>query len=168
MDHLEAISVAALQDALDDVEGAKPAQRLLAAIAYKHGVTQTELAAWYGVERRTIYSWLMRLDTDEPLARAVEDEHRSGRPRKLSETERAQLERTLHEPPSAAGYDAPAWTPELVRTYLATHHDVEYSRPSCRRLMKEVGLRYQRPPRRAADAERDDGAAGRDGYWVPR
>ena len=44
MDHLDEISVEELQDALDNVEGNKPTQRLLAAIAYKNGVTQTELA----------------------------------------------------------------------------------------------------------------------------
>lgn len=55
MDHLDKISVEELQQALDEVEGNKT-QRLTAAIAYKNGVTQTELAEWYGVQRQTIYS----------------------------------------------------------------------------------------------------------------
>ncbi len=62
MDHLDEISVGELQDALDNVEGNKPTHRLLAAIAYKNGVTQTELAEWHDTGRRTIYSWLKRLD----------------------------------------------------------------------------------------------------------
>ena len=49
MDHLDEISVEELQRALNNVEGNKPTQRLTAAIAYKNGVTQTELAEWYGV-----------------------------------------------------------------------------------------------------------------------
>jgi len=69
MDHLDEISVEKLQDALDNVEGNKPTQRLLAAITYKNGVAQTELAEWHGTGRRTIYSWLMRFDTDEPLGK---------------------------------------------------------------------------------------------------
>jgi chromosome segregation and condensation protein ScpB len=44
IDRLYEISVKEIQDALDNVEGNKPTQRLLAAIAYKSGVTQTELA----------------------------------------------------------------------------------------------------------------------------
>ena len=84
MDHLEEISVEELQRALDNFEGNKPTQRLTAAIAYKNGVTQTELAEWYGVERRTIYSWLKRVE-QEPLEQAVQDDRRSGRPRKLTE-----------------------------------------------------------------------------------
>jgi hypothetical protein len=42
LNHLDEISVEELQDALGNVDGKKPTQRLLAAIAYKNGVTQTE------------------------------------------------------------------------------------------------------------------------------
>lgn len=86
MDHLDAISIEDLHRALDEVEGKTPTQRLTAAIAYKNGVSQTELAEWYDVQRRTIYSWLTRLE-EEPLAQAVCDAPRSGRPRKLSEAQ---------------------------------------------------------------------------------
>ncbi len=79
----------------DNVEGKKPIQRLLAAISYKNGVTQTELAEWYDVQRRTIYSWLKRLNTDESLEQAVTDAHRSGRKRKLSEKEQKEFEGTV-------------------------------------------------------------------------
>jgi len=53
VDYLDEISAEELQDALDNVDGARPTQRLLAPIAYKNGVTQTELTEWYGVQRRT-------------------------------------------------------------------------------------------------------------------
>ena len=43
MDHLNEIAVEELQDALNNVDGSKPTQRLMAAIAYKNGITQTEL-----------------------------------------------------------------------------------------------------------------------------
>jgi transposase len=56
------------------VDGKKPTQRLLAAIAYKNGILQTELAEWYDVQRRTIYNWLKRLDIDESLEQAVPDD----------------------------------------------------------------------------------------------
>ncbi|ELZ27519.1 transposase [Halosimplex carlsbadense 2-9-1] len=153
MDHLDEISVEELQDALDSVEENKPTQRLLAAIAYRNGVTQTELAEWHDVGRRTIYSWLMRLDTDEPLAQAVSDAHRSGRKRKLSESQQKEFERTVHGPPEEVGIDAPAWTPALVQEFLEDRYGAEYSYPSCRRLLKEAGLRYQKPRRTAAGAE---------------
>jgi len=174
MDHLDEISVEELQDALDNVEGNKPTQRLLAAIAYKNGVTQSELAEWHDTGRRTIYSWLKRLDTDEPLEQAVTDAHRSGRKRKLSEQQQDDFERTVHDPPEKAGIDAPAWTPALVQQYLEETYDVEYSIPSCRRLLKEAGLSYQKPRRRAAEADETDQEEFQDelkksgGRWTPQ
>ncbi|MWV39786.1 IS630 family transposase [Natrialba sp. INN-245] len=156
MDHLDDISVEELQDALDRVEGNKPTQRLLAAIAYKNGVTQTELAEWHDTGRRTIYSWLMRLDTDEPLEQAVSDAHRSGRKRKLSETQQEEFEQTVHEPPEEVGIDAPAWTPALVQEFLEETYGIEYSYPSCRRLLKEAGLSYQKARRTAAESEAEE------------
>ena len=174
MDHLDEISVEELQAALDNVDGKKPAQRLLAAIAYKNGVTQTELAEWYGVQRRTIYSWLTRLDTNESLEQAVTDAHRSGRNRKLSEKEQKQFEATVHESPEEVGLDAPAWTPALVQQYLDETYDVEYSIPSCRRLLREAGLSYQKPRRTAAGSDANEQETFREefkksgGRWTPQ
>ena len=170
MDHLDEISVEELQDALDNVEEKKPTQRLLAAIAYKNGVTQTELAEWYDVQRRTIYSWLKRLDTDESLERAVTDAHRSGRKRKLSGEEQQEFEETVHESPAKVGIDAPA----LAQEYLEETYGVEYSIPSCRRLLKEAGLSYQKPRRSAAEANADEQEEFHDelkksgGRWTPQ
>jgi transposase len=134
------------------VEGKKPTQRLLAAIAYKNGVTQTELAEWYDVQHRTIYSWLKRLDTDESLEQAVFDDERTGRKRKLSESQQKYFGETVHDPPEEVGIDAPA----LAREYLAETYCVEYSISSCRRLMKKAGLRYQKPRHSAAETDENE------------
>jgi len=167
---LDDVTVEELQDALDAVEGKKPVQRLLAAIAYKHGASQTELAAWHDVERRTIYGWLARFDTDEPLAGAATDDPRSGRPGKLDDNERAALRRTLRNSPAAAGYAASAWTTALLQQHLDETYDVTYSMPSCRRLLRDAGLQYRRSPSTAADAVDADGSSDerdeRGGVWV--
>jgi transposase len=168
VEHLDEIPIERLQEALDEVSDAKPAQRLTAAIAYKNGITQTELAEWYGVQRRTIYSWLKRLK-DGPLDQAVTDAPRSGRPRKLTPDQREAFEAALHEPPTEAGYDEPAWTPALVGRFVREAFGVEYSEPSCRRLMKEAGLEYRKPPRPPGAGSNDgDGSDGRGGgRWTP-
>ncbi|AHF98446.1 transposase [Halostagnicola larsenii XH-48] len=170
MEHLNELSLEDLQQALEEVDGKKPTMRLLAAIAYKNGVTQTELAEWYDVERRTIYSWLKRLES-ESLAQAVTDARRSGRPRKLNDEQRERFEQALQEPPTAVGYDASAWSPELAQRYLDETYNVDYSIPSCRRLMKEAGLRYE-PARRTATTssggdQTPDGRSGGSGKWTP-
>jgi len=173
VEHLDEISIEELQDALDNVEKKKPTERLLAAIAYKNGVAQDELAKWYGVHQKTIYNWLKRLDTDESLEHAVANIHRSGRDRKLSETQQQEFEETVHDPPKEVGIDTPAWTPALVREFLEETYGVEYSTPSCRRLLKEAGLSYQKPRRSAAEADEDEQESFHDelkksgGKWTP-
>jgi transposase len=155
MDHLDELTVEELRDALDNVDGKKQTQRLLAAIAYKNGVTQTELAEWHGVQRKTIYNWFKRLDA-ESLEQAVADDYSPGRPRKLTQEQQNELDETLHEPPTEVGYDAPAWTTELLCEFLEDRYDVSYSLSSCRRLLREAGLSYQKPRRTAAESDPDE------------
>ncbi|AUV84196.1 hypothetical protein C2R22_21755 (plasmid) [Salinigranum rubrum] len=62
----------------------------------------------------------------------------------------------LQQTPTDPGIDVPAWTPELLREFLEETFNVEYLTPSCRRLMKELGLSYQKPRRTAAEAEPED------------
>jgi hypothetical protein len=64
-------SVEQPRDTPDSVERNKPTQRLLAVIAYKTGVTETELAECHDTGRRTTHTWLMRPETDEQLAQAI-------------------------------------------------------------------------------------------------
>jgi len=174
VDHIEEIAIDELHQALDSVEEKRPTERLVAAIAYKNGITQTELAQWFDTGRRTIYNWLQRLDTDEPLAEAVSDDHRSGRNRKLSENELERFREELHESPEELGYDEPAWTTKLVRHHLEEAYDVEYSIPSCRRILKEAGLSYQKPRPANAGAkpehrnEFDQTLEQSAGRWTPK
>jgi hypothetical protein len=66
------------------------------------------------------------------------------------------FEQTVHEPPFEVGYDAPAWASALVQEFLAEMYGVEYSYPSCRRLLKEARLSYQKPCRSVAEADKSD------------
>lgn len=155
MGRLTDISIDDLQEALGSVDQKKPAQRLFAAIAYKNGVTQTELAEWFNVERKTIYNWLTRLE-ERDLESAPLDVDRPGRPRKLSDEQLAELDVILQHSPAEVGFDAPAWTTELLQQFIRTRFDTVYSRPSCRRLMKEAGLSYRTPRQAAAEADPEE------------
>lgn len=136
------VRVEDLQAALERVEEKTPTLRLLTAIAYKHGATQTELARWCGVERKTIYNWLSRFEADpEHPVRAAKDAPRPGRPSKLSDTQRRQLDRALRQPPAEVGYDAASWSPSLVRRFLRDVFDAEYSLEAARRFLREPAAR---------------------------
>jgi len=171
MARLGHLTVEQLHDALEQVDGRRPVQRILAAVAYKDGVTQATIAERHGVSRKTVYSWLQRFAAGSldgsTVAEAATDADRPGRPRRLSGDQRDRLERRLQEPPTEAGLDGPTWTPALLQEHLREAFDVEYSRPSCRRLLREAGLSY-RPRREGDDTHERPGAAdGRRGGWVP-
>jgi transposase len=71
MRYLDETPVGELRGTLDNVDGKRSTQRLLAAIACRNGVTQTELTGWYDVQWRTIYGWLKRLDIDQSPAQVA-------------------------------------------------------------------------------------------------
>jgi transposase len=68
----------------------------------------------------------------------------------------------VHELPSEIGIDALPWTPALAQDFLEETYGVEYSIPSCRRLLKEAGLSYQKPRRKAAEADENEQEAFHD------
>jgi transposase len=133
MEALDGLSTADLRDALDAVDAKTPALRLVAAIAYSEGITQRELATWFGVERKTIYNWLSRIDPDD-VAGSVQDAPRPGRPRKLTPAQQADLAATLDAPPED---DAERWSAPRLQEYIAATYGVDYSLPSCRRILAE-------------------------------
>lgn len=168
MEHLTDTTVDDLKQTLETVDEKVPALRLVAAIAYKNGVTQSELADWLDVERKTIYNWLTRMGRED-LETAIVNEHRAGRPRKLSDDQLDTLKSALQHPPSEVGYGVPAWTTDIFQQFIEDRFEIDYSRPSCRRLMKEAGLRHKTASQVAADADPEirDELSELGHIWVP-
>jgi transposase len=63
------------------------------------------------------------------------------------------LTAVLNAPPSEAGYDHPAWRPELVLDYITQTFGVEYSLAHMYRVLERAGLSRQtaRPRHYEAD-----------------
>ena len=155
MEHLTDITVDDLQQALESTNGKTPVLWLVAAIAYKNGITQSDLAEWFDVKRKTIYNWLTRLE-ERDLYETILDEHHARRPRKFTEEQLVALESVLQNPPVEVGFDAPDWSTKLLQEFILNQFEIDYSRPSCRRLMKEAGLSYQTPRKAAVGADPED------------
>jgi len=138
--HLDDVSVDDLREVLAEIDGSRASTRLIAAIAYRHGVSQTELAGWFDVERKTIYNWLRRFDErPDDLVAAARDDPRPGRPPKLSDAQRTELASLLQGPPAAAGYDVAQWDVSLLQRHVRGAYGVDYSPATCRRLLAELG-----------------------------
>lgn len=157
MGRLENISLEDLQKCLDEVEGNSETLRLVVGINYKMGVPQSELAEWYDVSRTTVHNWLTRLERleSDPLDEVIHDEPRSGRPSKLTDSERERLHSILRDPPSETGIEASAWSPPLVRAYVADEFGVDYTLRHIRTLMGDAGIaRYAARSDRQVGGER--------------
>ncbi|WP_101298431.1 helix-turn-helix domain-containing protein [Halegenticoccus soli] len=126
-----------LRDALSAVSEAKPAKRLMIALAYKDGVPVSTLSERYGIPRSTLYYWLDRFEA-EPIEKAIEDEKRPGRPRKLSSEEQRAIRADLEGTPDEVGYEADEWTPLLLRDHIERETGVSYSVGHTRRLLREL------------------------------
>lgn len=141
MARLENVSADQLREYLDEVEGKQSTLRIVVGINYKEGVTQTDLADWYGVSRTTIHNWLNRLERleSEDLEDVIHDDSRSGRPTKLTEEQWDELVTILDNSPEDVGFDAPAWSPNLVQQYIRDSYDIGYSLRHIRELLNRAG-----------------------------
>lgn len=133
MNKLEGISTEKLWIALDDADEAKAVKRLMVALAYKDGVDVDTISERYGIPPSTIYYWLDRLE-NQPMADALQDKPRPGRPPKLSTEQRVEVETWLEGSPRDVGYDAEVWTAEHLRDRIQDTFDIEYSEAHIHRL----------------------------------
>lgn len=159
MAKLEDVSVGELEAALEEVEGKRETQRLMVAILYKRGPSVPMIAEWFDMRERTIYDWLDRLE-ERPIEDAITDDHRPGRPPKLTGTDREAFEKAVNKPPAESGYEQPAWSTALAQRFIREEFGVEYSQRHVQRLLKDAGLSHQAPPPTAHEDERRQ-------FWKP-
>ena len=137
MVNIDHVSAADLRSVLEQTDSRIEVLRLIVALNYKHGVSQTDIAEMYGISRKTVYNWLTRLE-EQRIEDAIRDANRPGRPPKLSPAEWDRFEAFLTRSPETYGVEATRWTPSLVQQLLLEEFEVEYSRPHIRRLLQTV------------------------------
>lgn len=161
MAKLDNVSVMDLEAALEEVEGKQETRRLMVAILYKRGPSAPMIAEWFDMRERTIYDWLDRLE-ERPIEDAITDDHRSGRPPKLDDTDRETFEDAVNQPPTESGYDHPAWSTALAQRFLREEFDVKYSQRHIQRVLTEAGLSHQTPRPQPPTADDDS----RQQFWT--
>jgi transposase len=109
------------------------------------GLPLGELAAAYGVDRTTLYRWRQRHEANgkEGLLR----QHESGRPRKFQELDEEELRDIVLQPASVFGYETDLWTVARLHQVITDRHEVDVSRDTVWRRLREAGLTYQKPER---------------------
>ena len=137
MKKLEDVDGNALRDALEQASSAKATKRLMIALAYADGVRVEALSKRYNIPHATVYSWLDRFE-HQSISEALEDKSRSGRPSKLTASQRERLFDDLAGSPAEIGYDASEWISERVQSHIEQTYGVIYSLGHVRRLLREL------------------------------
>lgn len=117
-----------------------------------------EVARMVGVDRRSVRRWKAAyLKEGDEAIRAKP----AGRPQKLNEKTKKELERKLLKGAKAAGFPTDLWTcPRVARLILACF-GIQYHVDHIGRLLRSMGWSPQKPQRQAI--ERDEGEIRR---WV--
>jgi transposase len=116
------------------------------------GVTQAEVALILEVDARSVRRWKRASRTGGKAA--LQAVPASGRPPKLTDRQRQQLEKQLLRGAQAAGFATDLWTCPRVAEHIERRFGVHYHVDHIGRLLHALNWSPQKPTRRAV--ERDE------------
>lgn len=127
----------------------------------KQGEAPVEVARQLQVDRRSVRRW--KAAHSREGGAGLRSRPTPGRPPKLAEAEKEQLQEILLKGAKAAGFPSELWTCPRVARVIARHFGVRYHVDHIGRLLHGLGWTPQKPQRRAV--ERDEGAIRN---WIRR
>ncbi len=133
--------------------------RMQAGALFAAGRSQAEVARALGVARQNASRWHARWRAGGPDALASRGP--TGPDPRLSEAQRAAIDRALRQGARTHGFDTDHWTVARVTSVIQQTTGVSYHPGHTWKLLRRMGWRLQRPARRAV--ERDEQAIAR---WV--
>ena len=117
-------------------------RRISVLLGLAQGVPLASLLETWGIARQTAYNWLKAFVLQRWASLAY---HRpSGRPARLTPTQKQRLYATVQAGPEAAGYESGCWTTVLIQTWIFQQFGVLYSRYYVSELLHNLGLSYQK------------------------
>jgi len=119
----------------------------------KEGYQPCDVASMLNVDRRSVRRW--NAAYRKSGKQALQAKRAPGRPTKLSERDRARLEKLLLKGAKAAGYPTDLWTCPRIAEVIRDRFQVDYHVDHIGRLMHSLGWSPQKPSRRAAERDED-------------
>ena len=143
--------IAAIQDEISRTREGRYFHRLHVVLYLLHGASSYEAARLYGHSPRTIEYWGHQL-LSHGLVGLWEGD-RTGRPSRLSSSERQRLRDELQRSPRELGYDQNLWDGLLLSHHLEEHYSTSLGIRQCQRLFHQLGFTLQRPRRQPREAD---------------
>jgi transposase len=148
--------VLGLQDEIRRSEESRYDHRLHGVLLVAQGMTCPEVSRLLGDAPRTIEYWVRRFE-DKGLSGLVEGE-RSGRPRRLNDSQLEQISSLLRQTPESVGMTGAIWDGKGLSTFVKKRYGIKLGVRQCQNMFKSFGfrLRKPRPLIARADAEAQD------------
>ena len=137
--------------------------RLLAANMFEENLPPVQIARILGVDDQSVRRW-QRIYQVKGRDGLKGSKPPGARP-KLSAEQQAQVPDLLARPPSHYGLDGWLWTSRLVGALIRQRFGVDYHHDHVSYLLRELGLSYQRPARRAKERDEQQVGAWRREVW---
>ena len=124
--------------------------RILAVRRVKEGEKPADVVKSLGMNRTSIYRWLKAASGRGKGERALASRAATGRPSKLTATQRAQVFRWINgKDPRQYGLDFGLWTRQIAATLIEQKFGVRLGVTAVGRLLAGLGLTPQKPLQRA-------------------
>lgn len=104
-----------------------------------------DVASAFGVNRKTVSRWVARLESEG--VSGLNRKTGSGRPRKLEELTEDELYDIVLQGALAFGYESDLWTVARLRRVIAEEFEIDLSKNTVWRRLRDAGLTYQKPER---------------------
>jgi transposase len=114
------------------------------------GLRNGEVAHAFGIDRTTLYRWVSRSKTVGLLRKAG-----SGRPRLLEDLTTDELVNIVLKPAISYGYETDLWTIGRLHRVIQEKYEIEISKITIWRRLREAGLTYQKPERQYFQVDED-------------
>lgn len=106
-----------------------------------NGMSVAKVAEIAGVSRSTVSDWVKAVD--EQGFDALKTVKQNGRPPKLNNAQKAEIDRVLQKNPSDYGYKV--WDGPSLSNYIKEQYHIELGVRQCQRLFHELGYSRIRP-----------------------
>jgi transposase len=135
--------ILALQDEIRRSAEARYDHRLHGVLLVAQGMSAHEVARLLGDSPRTVANWIHRFEA-EGLSGIVEGE-RSGRPKRLTEKQIAQIDAALRKTPQDFGLMGHLWDGKTLSAYIEREGGVVLGVRQCQRMFRQLGFRLRKP-----------------------
>lgn len=141
-----------LLEMAENIPGAWIGIRIAALLLLLSGWKSTDIASLLGLSRWSVVKWIWKANKDGSAS--VYDKRRPGRPSRISDACKRELELALEKPPRDSGIDRARWDGIVVGEYVKRTHGVTVRVRRAQQLLHELGYTLKQPAYRFVQASK--------------